>query len=404
MRKNEIRKILKQEIEHRVPEQLDLSKFNLKPSEKPVKSNGFSMQRKFGLALASFMVIFVVIFSFLLQPNQPQNPTQPYTFSGENQVVSFSAMSTAAILSHAKTETLLTNFSVQRLNTISTNPVIDHVLPYLELAERFLNDNNGFVITETTSELPEYTYKTEFKTSDLTRSTITYVMYYNLLNEEIDGDESSYDIEGILIYGNKTYDIFGSKEIEEDEETYSFKSSIDEQNYVRSSYKQESEETKFSFEVVVDGVVVEESVIEIETEDDEKEISLEFVDGNNFGTYKFEYEEAEGNSLLAIEFESFIDGIERKGEIEVYVVFDEITQTSSYKLIVDEDDDEDEYEYEARREDDKDDDDDDEDEDDEDEENEEDEEDTNDEEDENEENEDDEEDTNSESEFNTLNV
>lgn len=398
MRKNEIKKVLKQEIERHVPEQLDLSKFNLKPSEKPVKAHGFSIQRKFGFALASFIVVFVVIFSFLLQPNQPTNPTQPYTFSGDNQVVSFSAMSTAAILSHTETQNLLTSVSVQRLNTIATNPVIDHVLPYLELAERFLNDDNGFMIVESESELAEYAYKTEFKTSDLTRSVITYVMHYNMINEEIDGDESSYDIEGILIYGSKTYDVFGSKEFEENEEKYSFKSSIDEQNYVSTSYKEEKDETKFSFKVVVNGKVVEESVIEIETDNNEKEITLEFVDGNNYGTYTFEYEVVDGNSLLAIEFESFIDGIERSGEIEVYVIFDEITQTSSYKLIVDEDDDEDEYEYEVRRENDEDDDEEDDEED-------EDEEDTEDDETEDEdEKDDDEEDTNGESEYISLNV
>ena len=400
MRKQEIKKILKQEIERRVPEQLDLSKFNLKTSEKPVRSNGFSIQKKFSLALASFMVIFVVIFSFLLQPNQPADPSQPYTFSGENQVVSFSAMSTAAILSHTESQNLLTSFSVQRLSTISRNPVIDHVVPYLELAERFLNDNNGFMIVENESELAEYTYKTEFKTSDLTRSTITYVMHYNMINEEVDGDELSYDIEGILIYGNKIYDVYGSKEIEEDEEIYSFKSSIDASNYVSTSYKEESDETKFSFEVVVDGVIVEESVIEIETENNEKEITLEFVDGNDYGSYKFEYEEVEGNSLLSIEFESFIDGVERKGEIEVFVIFDEITQTSSYKLIVDEDDEEDEYEYEARREDDRDDDDEEDEEDEEDE----DEEDSDDDQTEDEDEEDDEEEANSESEYVSLNV
>ena len=402
MRKNEIKKVLKQEIERHVPEQLDLSKFNLRPSEKPVKAHGFSIQRKFGFALASFMVVFVVIFSFLLQPNQPTNPTQPYTFSGDNQVVSFSAMSTAAILSHTETQNLLTSVSVQRLNTIATNPVIDHVLPYLELAERFLNDDNGFMIVESESELAEYAYKTEFKTSDLTRSVITYVMHYNIINEEIDGDESSYDIEGILIYGSKTYDVFGSKEFEENEEKYSFKSSIDEQNYVSTTYKEEKDETKFSFKVVVNGKVVEESVIEIETDNNEKEITLEFVDGNNYGTYTFEYEVVDGNSLLAIEFESFIDGIERSGEIEVYVIFDEITQTSSYKLIVDEDDDEDEYEYEVRRENDEDDDeeDDEEEEDEEDE----DEEDTEDDETEDEDEKDDEEDTNGESEYISLNV
>jgi len=400
MREKDIKKILKQEIEQHIPEQLDVSKFNLKPSEKVNAAKGFTIQRKFTLALASFMVIFVAIFSFLLRPNQPTNPVEPYTFSGENQVVSFSAMSTAAILSHTETQNLLTTFTVQKLNTVSSNPVIDHVLPYLELAERFLNDQNGFDIVETNSELPDYTYKTEFRTSDLTRSTITYMMHYNVFNEVNKGKESSYDIEGILIYGSKTYQVFGSKKIEDDEETYEFKSAIDDQNYVESSYKQETDETKFSFTVVVNDEVIEESTIEIEVENDKKEITLEFVDGNDYGTYKFEFEEKDGKSLLSIEFESFIDGSEIEGEMDVYVVFNELTQTYSYRVILDDDEDE-PYEYEVDREDDKDEDDDEEEEEDDDD----DEEDQEDDETEDEDEEDeDEEDTTSDDGIKTLNV
>lgn len=366
MKMKHIKKIIKNEINDNVPEKLDISSFNLKRTEKPVKMRKLSTQYKFGLSLASFILIFVVVALFALQPKPIISPKQPFVFKGENQVLSFSAMSTASILTHLDATKLTSQQQKTLLSSNSASSVANQIVPYLEMAERFIRANDGFKLTELDSDLEAYMHLTIFETVNLTNSIVTYKMYYNMINVFEEDDETTYDLEGILLYGNKTYQIKGSKRIEDDETTLSFKSVISENHYVESSYKVEEDETKFKFKVVVDGKVVEESTIEIENEDDETEITLEFINGKNKSKYEFNYEEEDGKPKLSITYETLIDGIVTKGEIEVYIMVDPLTKVTKYKLIVSEKDEDDEEEYEVDRDEDDDKDDDEDDDDDED--------------------------------------
>ena len=63
--------------------------------------------------------------------------------------------------------------------------------------------------------------------------------------------------------------------IEDGEEKISFKSYIDENNYVFSQYKVEDNEKKFSVKIVENGVTLSESKIKVELEDGETMIALE---------------------------------------------------------------------------------------------------------------------------------
>lgn len=367
MKDKHIKKIIKSEIENHIPERLDTSGFGLTKSVTASKKSGLSMQFKYGFSLATFVIIFIVAAMFLFEPANDPTLVQPYTFKADNEVVSFSAMSTTSLLSYTESQNLLTEVSKLSMTQSEADSVVDYVEPYLKLSERFLSQDNGFLIREVTSDLLEYTNKTEFETLDALGESIKYTMYYNIVNQDIKDDEETYEMEGLLIYGNKTYQFSGSKEIEEDEEVFEFTAYIDAANYVSSKHKVEEEETKFEFKTVINSILVEESMIEIEIEDDEKEIVLEFIKGNDYGTYKFKYETEDDITKLSIEFDVRINGIEKDGEIEVYVIVDEVTLETIYKLIVDTDEDE---VYEYRR--DRDEDEDDEDEDDEDDEDEED--------------------------------
>jgi hypothetical protein len=363
MKKRQIKKILRQEINEHIPEHLDTSNFGLIKNVKPSRNNRFSFNRRVGLSIASFVLIGIFITVLALRPNQPVTHRQPYAFKAENQVVSFSAMSTSSILSHLENDALLTMDQIFLLSNRSNETAIDPIIPYLEMAERFITINDGFSITESESDRLEYTNMTTFKTTTLTNQEVTYHMYYNIFNSLIENDEENYQIEGILIYGQKTYQVQGSRVVEGDEKRIEFKSLIDEQNYVESKYEIEADETKFSFKTVVNSIVIEESIVEIEEENDETEISLEFINGNDIRVYEFTYEIKNGQSILSIKYETIINGTEAEGEIEVYVIIDPLTNETTYKLILDDDD---EYEVDRDEEDEDEEDEDDEDDDDED--------------------------------------
>ncbi|RJX24139.1 MAG: hypothetical protein C4537_07410 [Acholeplasma sp.] len=298
-----------------------------------------------------------------------------FTLTSDEDVMSFQALSTAELLSNVQpASTQSMDASGVAVLSTETDMTIDQIQPYLELFEQLLTQNNGLTVVNEVSDLPEYETKQTFTVTDILGNQVTYIMYYNTISEveenddsdeeENDVDENEYRIEGIMIYGEVTYQIVGEYEVDGEESELKFKSYIDELNYVESKYEVESEETKFEFQVVTNGIVVNESNIKIENEEDEFKIKLEYISGSDSGEYEFKLEEEDGQSILKIEFTSTINGVTTSGEAKVNVVVDELTGETSYVISVKSGDDDEEYEKEYDRDiDDRDDEDDDEDED-----------------------------------------
>jgi hypothetical protein len=194
-----------------------------------------------------------------------------------------------------------------------------------------------------------------------------YEMHYNMTLIEEDDEESEYDLDGILITGINTYHVSGRKEIEEGEEKVVFKAFINENNYVESLYKIEEDEQTFRFKAVENGVVISESKFDLEMEDDEIKVELEFIEGDNEGYYLFEYRDEDGSKIIWIEFETIVDGEEMSGEMSVQMLVDEVTGEVVYRFNIRPSDD-DAFDYDIEDDDDDDEDEDEDDEDDEDEE------------------------------------
>jgi hypothetical protein len=229
---------------------------------------------------------------------------------------------------------------------------------FLSMVEKFVSGNQGLNVEKTASDLENYEYKLVFQALDILDQKTTYTLYYNQELEEENEDEQEFIITGILMYSDQTLNVYGEKEIEEDEETLEFTSYIDENNYVTSEYKVEDDKTEFSITEVRNGEVYSESEIEIKIEDNETKIELEYFFDSNTYAYEFEYEVKDGNPVLKIEYETVVNDIQEAGEVEVMISIDEVTQETTYVFFVDEDlDGQSDYEYESDREDDDDDDD-----------------------------------------------
>ncbi len=236
---------------------------------------------------------------------------------------------------------------------------------FLGIVEKFVSGNNGLDVVKSDSDLEAYEYKLVFEALDILNQKTTYTLYYNQDLKEEDEDELEFIITGILMYSDLTLDVYGEKEIEEDEETLEFTAYIDTLNYVTSEYKIEDEKTEFSITEVRNGEVYSESEIEIKIEDNEVKVELQYIFEENTYEYEFKYETKDGNPVLKIEYQTVVDDVEEAGEVEVLISVDEVTQETTYVFLVDEDSDgELDYEYESDREDDDDDYDEDDDEDD----------------------------------------
>ena len=372
MKTKDIKKIIKLNIESNIPMNAPRIDF---PFAK-TKAASFEKKRytfSFKFAMSVVFAAFVIVLGFAFWPGGEVIPTpNNKLLNSDNEIVSFSAVSSISLLSTFGTNDLVslaTDFEI-----VTNQPdVITKVLPYLKSIEQLLLSESGLNIVSGTSDLPEYEYFMQFETKNLANISTSYIMHYNLFLEDADDDESEYTIEGILIFGQKTFNVVGEKEINDEEEEVEFKAFLDEDNYVESLYKIESGEQVFEFMVVQNGLLVSESKYEIEHDDNETTVKLSFEEGNNSGEFDFEYYIEGGINLIKIEFDIELNGIDSSGEMTVQMIIDELTGNTKYLIRVNPEDG-DEYEYETDEEDEEDEEDDEDEEDEEDDEDEEDEE------------------------------
>lgn len=163
------------------------------------------------------------------------------------------------------------------------------------------NISETVMLNDETGEYSVY----EFVMTMYAGDSIIAKMYYNETpvteNEgenELDDDEeekevgefeSSTRLNGVIVYDDKVYIVTGEKELETDgkEREYSIEiiTMLDKNNYVEFCYEVENETDEnsetYEFKIVRDGVTVQETELEFESENGKTEISLKFKKGNN---------------------------------------------------------------------------------------------------------------------------
>lgn len=262
-----------------------------------------------------------------------------FSLESDEEIIAFQALSSVQMLDASSTQTVSTLGRTSKMS--DENPTsIDQIKPYLELFEQLLTQSNGLSVVVEASDLVEYETKQVFQVTDILGETITYTMYYNtsdLTDDDFDDNdednEQEYMISGILIYGDTTYLIEGKHEIEENDQKLEFTSKLSETEFVKVTYKLEDEETKFAYRVYEQGELVNESTIKIEIEDNELKIELAYMEGINEGEYEFKLETEDGKTVLKIEYQVTIDGVESEGEAKVLVVVDEVTGETYYTIV-----------------------------------------------------------------------
>lgn len=362
MKNKDIKKLIKTNIESHIPEsapKIDFPFATTKTSQSIKRRNSFKWS--YGLTFVLSILVIALVFSLLFGEDPVVPPTPKQLLTSENEVISFSALSTVSLLTSTSNELISTQ--TKTLNTTQQPPIIGYITPYLRMVEEILTNDSGMHIVTGDSEYEAYTTFMQFQTKDLLGNTRTYVMHYNLILEEYDVEDEEYEyiLEGILLFNNRTFHVIGEKKIENDEESLAFKAMIDDDNYVESFYQIEDDKQVFEFLIVQFGQVVSESKIEIEIEDEITKVQLEFVEGENTGEFEFEYITIGNINIIRIEFETEINGVEMSGEMSVQVIVDAISGKTSYRILFNPDDD-DEYEYDVDRNDEEDEDEEDEDE------------------------------------------
>lgn len=138
------------------------------------------------------------------------------------------------------------------------------------------------------STLEGYEKEYTLSVSDIKGEDKIYNFYYNQILEEEEEDEKEYLLTGIVKVGEETYKLVGESEIEQDEEEYSFKVSIDQDNYVEIESEKEGNGFEFSYKAVQNGQEVYENEVEYKVGKNGK-VGIEFSVEENGVEIEYEY-------------------------------------------------------------------------------------------------------------------
>ncbi len=355
MKKNEIKKLFITNIESHIPTSIPKVDWSILASNQVnildtvIISKPSRSVFKFKLIFTTAFITVLVLFSIGLFNNQPIATVQnPYTNVAYQNTLSVSAVSTATLMSNYTATTVSYNQALSLISKLTTTDTVTTIEPYLGMIETVTGQNLGISTSNLISDNPMYESKVILTTIDLLGNQIHYTLYFNTTSYVKDNEQIQFEIEGIFLYKNFQYDFIGKKEIEDDGEIITFKTTNGLSNYVESTYKIEGNESKYNIKIVENGLIVSESKIKINEEDGNREIDFEYSDGSNYGSYQFKYEQEDGIDLLKIKYQTMINNVEESGQMKIEIKIDQLTGMTSYQIFV-QPDDEDEYEYESKR-------------------------------------------------------
>ncbi|MDT8336904.1 MAG: hypothetical protein RQ856_03640 [Candidatus Izemoplasmatales bacterium] len=261
--------------------------------------------------------------------------TNEIEIESEEQLFTLQALSSTALLSYSEInveETAYLPLAEGETEEPIITAEVENIDYYVEMMDLFLGDDNLDVVSET-SDNELYEYKTIYTVININGEEVSYVFYYNEFNLEEESQEiatSTYSeesegtqtrrfhfededdnlvaqgLEGVLIYGDVTYNIEGKKVVNSQQEIYRLRSYIDEENYVMVNYQNDvtdRDREKFFFKLVENGEIVNESKVMMFTRDNRLHLKLEFTDGDNYASYMFNIRTEENIKYIHIVYE-----------------------------------------------------------------------------------------------------
>ncbi len=353
MKKKEIKMLIKSTMNAHTPDHapfIDWAKVDVLRAEEPIThpSRVWFSPMKLSLGFSLIIVLSLGLFALLSNPINPEIPTGEALFYDQQEVLSVSFVSTASLIPAFDQQLSVPSF---RLLAVDLSP-IDRVEPYLGMIENLLSQDQGITSTIIPSDLEDYETKLLITTYDLLGNSITHTFYYNVEQYQKNDDEETFVIRGIMVLHGTTYQMYGEKTIEDDESILKVKGFLDDLNYIESIYKVENDESLYEVNRVNNGSLVSSSIIKIEyDEENEIKIDIEIDSITEISTYEFKYELDEDSPTIKAEYEvnDLVNQLTHQAEMRIRVILDEITNTTSYSILV-KDDENEEYEYESDRE------------------------------------------------------
>lgn len=245
--------------------------------------------------------------------NNGSNPS-----AQSEQVYAFEAITSAGLL-----HSLNNNQDVLAVKKAKADEtLVNQIKDYLPSVEAALTNQSLMTSSEVVaSDRNEYATKVIITYTDIAFINQTMTMYYNetaIPDDDFDDDwddqfEEEYVIDGLIIIDDVEYQMFGKKELDQDEYEVSFTYQIDENNYIKVEQEIENDESEFNYTVIQNRRKVYEYSLEVE----DNSVELEVKD-RNLGVEKMEFE------FLRRDNRTYIIAEVRQNGVSSEIVFEKV--------------------------------------------------------------------------------
>ena len=325
MKRKDVEKLLKKEVNafdgHDSLSEIK-GRLGMNGTETHVQRDGsvvLSRRRNIFIALiAAFAaVVLIVTASLVVWRLGTKNPSSSRTpiFTAKTDIYTLAAVSTGELLSEmtvSGSSAVMSSSSDRaygRYGEEADETLTAELNEYMLLADTLISTAAVNPVVE--ENVDGYMYKTTTTIVTASGESAVYIMYYNETfyddeddrrDRDDDDDERESEINGKLIVGDNEYTVEGKREIEEEdgesEMEVEFVAYTDKDTYVKFKQEIENDEQSYAYEVVENGRKVDEFELEIEKEHDETEISLKT--GNT--EYKLKEETDDGETVITVEY------------------------------------------------------------------------------------------------------
>lgn len=253
-------------------------------------------KKKLGLWLSSLIAttacICFVLFAVLV-PTKSNHPTPlPPQVSRAKQLLSYEMVALGNVVDSSYESTLQIKRKQEPTN--EQKQIVAEIHEYLITGEMMLNKEDITIQNQINEDknYQDYAYKLVVSY----QSSMDYTLYYNEQtlfeeDEDEDIDEVASKLEGVMIKNEIPFLIEGKKEVENDEfecELIIYEDAT-KQNYIKINQETETNENEYAYEFFKDGRCIRELSLEVEIENNRKEMSIDIQEGNLEKEFTFEY-------------------------------------------------------------------------------------------------------------------
>lgn len=306
MKNREIKKIIREKADEKnIPDVSFLIKKKLDMNyhyqeEKVTVKKRFNLRPLYMSLAASMFVIFIVVLTLIT----PSKEVDLFANSEFSNNVLLSAISTSELVDNNnlnanynfnfKEITASTSFDYNLFTADQPNEYIedeiDEVMKYSSFIEIFFNNLDEFEKEIKKEKYLNFNKVITYKLNNMNSTISEYKLYYK---QNINKEEKTYLIDGLLVIGIKEYKISITGKIDED--LFVLTHLINEDKKIEVIYEESQIKIKEYYQ--------EESINESTIELNETEVKLSFIKGKNQGVYQFQMERSDNRKRIRINYQ-----------------------------------------------------------------------------------------------------